>query len=69
MIRGIKEHVFVWYDTIAVAVAGLCCVVYKTMLCGIQDYAVVYTRLCCVICRTMLCGMQDYAEYQQDYVI
>ena len=40
MIRGIKEHVFVWYDTIAVAVAGLCCGIYNTMLCDIQDYAV-----------------------------
>ena len=25
---------------VAVVVAGLCCVIYRTMLCDIQDYAV-----------------------------
>ena len=35
----------------------------RTMLCGIQDYAVWYTGLCCVICRTMLYDMQDYAMW------
>ena len=52
---------------VAVAVAGLCFVIYRTMLCDIQDYAVWYTRLCCVICRTiqsisrtMLYGIQYY---------
>ena len=75
MIRGISvcmigvQIYYTVYDrrtrvlyAVAVAVAGLCCVVYRTMLCDIQYYAVVYTILCCVICRTI-------QEYQQDYVI
>ena len=36
----------VWYT-------GLCCVVYRTMLCGIQDYAVWYTGLYKSISRTI----------------
>ena len=36
----------------------LCCVVYKTMLCGIQDYTRVSAGLCDMIYNTTLYGIQ-----------
>ena len=43
---------------VAVVVAGLCCVIYRTMLCDIQDYAVWYAGLCDVVYNTTLYGIQ-----------
>ena len=34
---------FVWYDTVAVALAGLCCVIYRTIQEYQQDYVMWYT--------------------------
>ena len=43
---------------VAVAVAGLCCVICRTMLCDMQDYTRVSAGLCDMVYNTTLYGIQ-----------